>query len=150
MGSRHRHQPQGDLARAARAASGDGRARRGLGRQHRLARRPLAAPSGGCYIASKHGVIGLTKTAAIEAAPDNVRVNCVCPGAIDSPMNRDLSPVDRQQFISAQALKRFGQPEEVAEAVVWLCSDRSSFVTGASLSVDAGTTAGIVLPGGGE
>jgi NAD(P)-dependent dehydrogenase (short-subunit alcohol dehydrogenase family) len=110
----------------------------------------IAAPLGGCYIASKHGVIGLTKTAAIESAPRNVRVNCVCPAAIDSPMNRDLSPEERRAFISSQALKRYGQPEEVAEAVVWLCSDRSSFVTGASLSVDAGTTAGIVLPGGEE
>jgi NAD(P)-dependent dehydrogenase (short-subunit alcohol dehydrogenase family) len=101
---------------------------------------------GSCCVASKHGVIGLTKTAAVEAAPHNVRVNCVCPAVIDSPMNRDHSPEERREFISAQALKRFGRPEEVAEAVVWLCSDRSSFVTGASLSVDAGTTAGIVLP----
>jgi NAD(P)-dependent dehydrogenase (short-subunit alcohol dehydrogenase family) len=107
----------------------------------------IAAPSLGAYVASKHGVIGLTKTAAIECAPYNVRVNAVCPAAIATAMIRVL-PHDRQQELaSPQALKRFGQPEEVAEAVVWLCSDRASFVTGAAMPVDAGSTAGIVLPG---
>jgi NAD(P)-dependent dehydrogenase (short-subunit alcohol dehydrogenase family) len=99
------------------------------------------------YVAAKHGVIGLTKTAAIESAPYNVRVNAVCPAAIATAMIRVL-PHDRQQELaSPQALKRFGQPEEVAEAVVWLCSDRASFVTGTAIPVDAGSTAGIVLPG---
>jgi len=107
----------------------------------------IGAPSLGCYVASKHGVVGLTKTAAIECAPHNVRVNSVCPAAIATAMINVLPPERRQQLASPQALKRFGQPEEVAEAVVWLCSDRASFVTGTAMAIDAGSTAGIVLPG---
>ena len=107
----------------------------------------IGAPALGAYVASKHAVVGLTKTAAIECAPHNIRVNAVCPAAIATAMIKALSPERQQELASPQAIKRFGQPEEVAEAVVWLCSDRASFVTGTAMAVDAGSTAGIVLPG---
>ena len=107
----------------------------------------IAAPALGAYVASKHGVVGLTKTAAIECAPYDVRVNAVCPAAIATAMILELPPERAQELASPQALKRFGQPAEVAEAVVWLCSDRASFVTGTAMPIDAGSTAGIVLPG---
>jgi NAD(P)-dependent dehydrogenase (short-subunit alcohol dehydrogenase family) len=107
----------------------------------------IGAPALGAYVASKHAVVGLTKTAAIEGAPHNIRVNAVCPAAIATAMIKALSPERQQELASPQAIKRFGQPEEVAEAVVWLCSDRASFVTGTAMAVDAGSTAGIVLPG---
>jgi NAD(P)-dependent dehydrogenase (short-subunit alcohol dehydrogenase family) len=107
----------------------------------------IAAPALGAYVASKHGVVGLTKTAAVECAQHHIRVNAVCPAAIATAMMDVLAPERRQELASPQAIKRFGQPEEVAEAVVWLCSDRASFVTGTAMPVDAGSTAGIVLPG---
>jgi NAD(P)-dependent dehydrogenase (short-subunit alcohol dehydrogenase family) len=107
----------------------------------------IGAPELGAYVASKHGVVGLTKTAAIECAQHNIRVNAVCPAAIATAMILELPPERQQELASPQAIKRFGQPEEVAEAVVWLCSERASFVTGTALPVDAGSTAGIVLPG---
>jgi NAD(P)-dependent dehydrogenase (short-subunit alcohol dehydrogenase family) len=107
----------------------------------------IGAPALGAYVASKHGVVGLTKTAAIEVAQRGIRVNAVCPAAIDTAMMQVLTHERRQELASPHALKRFGQPEEVAEVVVWLCSDRASFVTGTSMPVDAGSTAGIVLPG---
>jgi NAD(P)-dependent dehydrogenase (short-subunit alcohol dehydrogenase family) len=107
----------------------------------------IGAPALGAYVASKHGVNGLTKTAAIEGAPHGIRVNSVCPAAIMTEMMRVMAPERRQELASPQALKRFGQPEEVAEAVVWLCSDGASFVTGTAMPIDAGSTAGIVLPG---
>jgi len=96
------------------------------------------------YTAAKHGVLGLTKTAALEYAKSNIRVNAVCPGVIQTPM------IDRFVHGEAQALKvlssgepigRVGQPDEIAQSVLWLCSDSSSFVTGHSLAVDGGWVA---------
>ncbi len=107
----------------------------------------IAAPALGAYVASKHGVVGLTKTAAVEHAQHDIRVNAVCPAAIATPMIHVMAPERQQELASPQAIKRFGQPEEVAEAVAWLCSDRASFVTGTAMPIDAGSTAGIVLPG---
>lgn len=107
----------------------------------------IGAPALGAYVASKHGVNGLTKTAAIEGAPHEIRVNAVCPAAIATAMILQQPYERRQELASPQALKRFGRPEEVADAVVWLCSDRASFVTGTAMPIDAGSTAGIVLPG---
>jgi NAD(P)-dependent dehydrogenase (short-subunit alcohol dehydrogenase family) len=107
----------------------------------------IGAPALGAYVASKHGVVGLTKTAAIEHAQHHIRVNCVCPAAIDTAMMQVMSHERRQELASPHAIKRFGQPEEVAQVVVWLCSDRASFVTGTAMPVDAGSTAGITLPG---
>jgi NAD(P)-dependent dehydrogenase (short-subunit alcohol dehydrogenase family) len=101
----------------------------------------IAVPSLAAYIASKHGVVGLTRSAAVEHANDGIRVNCVCPAAIRTAM-MDILPPDRQQeLLAPQAMTRFGEPSEVAESVVWLISDRASFVTGTALSVDAGAMA---------
>ena len=95
------------------------------------------------YTASKHGVIGLTKTAALEYARQGIRVNGICPGYIHTPMTaRGLSdPERRVQTIARHPLGRVGTPEEIAEAVVWLCSDAASFVTGHAMSVDGGYVA---------
>ena len=96
------------------------------------------------YVASKHGVIGLTKTAALEYAKSNLRVNAVCPGVIQTPMIERFTHGEaqlRNQLIGGEPVGRIGQPVEVAAAVLWLCSDQSSFVTGHSLVVDGGWVA---------
>ena len=97
------------------------------------------------YVASKHGVIGLTKAAALEYARDGIRVNAVCPGWIRTPMVESIiagNPERERQIIAEEPVGRMGTPEEVAEAVVWLCSDAASFVTGHSMAVDGGMLAG--------
>lgn len=99
---------------------------------------------GSAYVASKHGVVGLTKTAALEYAKAGVRVNAVCPGAIDTPMMGRLTghrPQRAERMAAAEPVGRMGQPEEIAEAVVWLCSEAASFVTGHAMAVDGGITA---------
>ena len=83
------------------------------------------------YNVSKHGIIGLTRTAALENADMNIRINCVCPGAIQTPWVKRIT----KGLNELQPMNRIGQPEEVANAVVWLCSDNSSFVTGHSLVI---------------
>lgn len=93
------------------------------------------------YVASKHGVIGLTKNAALEYAKSGLRVNVVCPGVIKTPMVDRFTGKKKEvekQFENMEPIGRMGQPEEVAEAVIWLCSDSSSFVTGHSMAVDGG------------
>jgi NAD(P)-dependent dehydrogenase (short-subunit alcohol dehydrogenase family) len=94
------------------------------------------------YTASKHGILGLTKNGAVEYANDGIRVNAVCPGAIMTPLMSNESPERQQEILRPQAMSRFGEPEEVAATVVWLCSDEASFVTGVSMPVDAGSVAG--------
>jgi NAD(P)-dependent dehydrogenase (short-subunit alcohol dehydrogenase family) len=97
---------------------------------------PKATP----YSASKHGVLGLTKTAAAEFGRSGVRVNAVCPGVIETPMvdraGEESDVLDRA--VAASPMQRMGQPEEVGDAVVWLCSDEASFITGESLAIDGG------------
>jgi len=96
------------------------------------------------YTASKHGVIGLTKTAALDYATLNIRVNAVCPGVVDTAMvERFLEgrPEARQQMIGFEPIGRMGKPEEIAAAVVWLCSEQASFVTGHALAADGGFVA---------
>ncbi len=96
------------------------------------------------YVASKHGVVGLTKTAALEYAKSGIRVNAVCPGVIQTPMverGAQLSPGFDELALSMEPVGRFGQPAEVGEAVVWLCSDAASFVTGHPMAVDGGLVA---------
>lgn len=93
------------------------------------------------YVASKHGVIGLTKTAALENAKLGVRVNAVCPGVIHTSMIDRITGKDKsveKQFVDMEPIGRMGTPQEVAQAVVWLCSDNASFVTGHALAVDGG------------
>ena len=91
----------------------------------------------GAYVASKHGVIGLTKTAALEYATAGIRVNAVCPGVIRTPMLADAEAL----LAPLEPMGRIGLPEEIAEAVVWLCSDAASFVTGHPMVVDGGILA---------
>lgn len=96
------------------------------------------------YVASKHGVIGLTKTAALEYAKSGIRVNAVCPGVIKTNMVDRITGKEKEvekQFEDMEPVGRMGQPEEVAEAVIWLCSDAASFVTGDAMAVDGGWTA---------
>ena len=103
----------------------------------------LGLPYGSAYVASKHGVVGLTKTAALEYAQQGIRVNCVCPGYIQTPMTAQgmNDPEQMARIIAREPIGRVGQPEEVAEAVVWLCSDAASFVTGHTMTVDGGYVA---------
>jgi NAD(P)-dependent dehydrogenase (short-subunit alcohol dehydrogenase family) len=100
-------------------------------------------PSTSAYVASKHGVVGLTKTAALEYAQQGIRVNCVCPGYIQTPMTAPgmEDPERMARIIAREPIGRVGAPEEVAEAVVWLCSDAASFVTGHTMTVDGGYVA---------
>ncbi|MDX5480764.1 MAG: SDR family oxidoreductase [Hymenobacteraceae bacterium] len=96
------------------------------------------------YTASKHGVLGLTKTAALEYAQSGVRINAVCPGAIKTPMiDRfiEKNKTTEEAMASSEPIGRFGRPEEIAEATVWLCSDAASFVTGHPMLVDGGWVA---------
>jgi NAD(P)-dependent dehydrogenase (short-subunit alcohol dehydrogenase family) len=93
-------------------------------------------------VASKHGVVGLTKCAALEYIRNNIRVNAVCPGMIDTPMwQRSISPEMTAQLLANDPIGRMGQPSEIAEAVLWLCSPSASFVNGHALCVDGGMTA---------
>jgi len=96
----------------------------------------------GAYAATKHGILGLTKNGAIEYADDGIRVNAVCPGAIMTPLMTGITPERQQEILRPQAMKRPGEPREVAAVVVWLCSDEASFVTGVTMPVDAGSVAG--------
>ncbi|WP_046243231.1 SDR family NAD(P)-dependent oxidoreductase [Hymenobacter terrenus] len=90
------------------------------------------------YVASKHGVLGLTKTAALEFARRNVRVNAICPYYIDTPLIKDAHPDQRQQMIAASPMKRLGRAEEVAKAFIYLASDDSSYTNGTQLVIDSG------------
>jgi NAD(P)-dependent dehydrogenase (short-subunit alcohol dehydrogenase family) len=103
----------------------------------------------GTYCASKHGVIGLTKSAALENARSGIRVNVVCPAVIETAMaERAYGQPEVNKFVlSLHPIGRFGRPEEIAEAVVWMCSDRASFMTGQSLVLDGGLLAGPNPPG---
>jgi NAD(P)-dependent dehydrogenase (short-subunit alcohol dehydrogenase family) len=93
------------------------------------------------YVAAKHGVAGLTRAAALEYGKQNIRINGVCPGPIRTPMMGRLlqnRPDAEQRFARSEPLKRLGEPEEIGEAVAWLCSDRASYVTGLPMPVDGG------------
>jgi NAD(P)-dependent dehydrogenase (short-subunit alcohol dehydrogenase family) len=93
------------------------------------------------YSAAKAGVVQLTKVAALDYADRNIRVNCVCPGMIDTPMVQRIGVEAQQQFIARQPLRRLGTADEIAAAAVFLASDASAFTTGAALVVDGGFTA---------
>jgi NAD(P)-dependent dehydrogenase (short-subunit alcohol dehydrogenase family) len=94
------------------------------------------------YTAAKHGLVGLTKNAAVEYAEDHIRVNAVAPGTIMTGFARNATPERLKEIMKPQAMQRIGEAEEVAAAVVWLMSDDASFVTGVTLPVDAGSVAG--------
>ena len=93
------------------------------------------------YHASKHGVIGLTKSAALDVAAKGIRVNAVCPGCIDTPMGDEIDPAAMKEFLKLQPIGRMGRPEEIASAVLWLCSPDASMVLGVALPVDGGFVA---------
>ncbi len=94
------------------------------------------------YVASKHGIIGLTQTAALDYAPRHIRINAVAPGPIATHRLAQLTDERREQMAATVPLHRLGQPEEVAATVVWLCSDHASFITGAKIPIDGGRMAG--------
>ncbi|MEC4816228.1 MAG: SDR family oxidoreductase [Scytonema sp. PMC 1069.18] len=103
----------------------------------------IGIKGGAAYTAAKHGVIGLTKAAALDYASQNIRINAVAPGYIDTPMMDRFTggtAQGREQVIAQEPIARVGKPEEIANAVVWLCSDASSFVVGHALVVDGGQT----------
>ena len=101
-----------------------------------------AAPGIAAYAASKFGVTGLTKAMACDHLPDNIRVNCICPGPTDTPLLRASRPPDQfQAFVEAQPIGRLGTPEEIAAAALFLVSEEASFVTGIALPVDGGQSA---------
>lgn len=93
------------------------------------------------YVAAKHGVVGLTKTAAADHAEDNIRVNAVCPGYIETPMTEETMRRRGERILARVPMARMGKAREIAEAVIWLCSPKASFVTGVSWAVDGGYTA---------
>jgi len=95
-------------------------------------------PTSSAYVAAKHGVIGLTKTAALEYAEANIRVNAVCPGFIKTRMTQDTMRRRGEAILGQVPFGRMGNPEEIAEMVVWLCSERASYVSGAAYNVDGG------------
>jgi len=96
------------------------------------------------YVASKHGVVGLTRAAALEVASQGIRVNAVCPGYTQTPMLMDRGiqarrdPAAMARIVAREPMERLGSPREIAEAILWLCSDAASFVTGEALAVDGG------------
>jgi NAD(P)-dependent dehydrogenase (short-subunit alcohol dehydrogenase family) len=102
----------------------------------------VGLPGSNAYVAAKHGVVGLTKAAAIDYAEAGIRVNAVCPGYIETPMIGEAMARRGDRILSTVPMRRLGLPDDIAEAVVWLCSDRSGFVTGTTLTVDGGYTTG--------
>jgi NAD(P)-dependent dehydrogenase (short-subunit alcohol dehydrogenase family) len=101
----------------------------------------VGLPGRAAYHATKHGVIGLTKSAALDVAAEGIRVNAICPGCIDTPMGEGIDPAAMKEFLKDQPIGRMGTSEEIAAAVLWLCSPASSFVLGVALPVDGGFTA---------
>jgi NAD(P)-dependent dehydrogenase (short-subunit alcohol dehydrogenase family) len=103
----------------------------------------VGLPGRAAYHASKHGVLGLTRSAALEYAPRGIRINAVCPGTIETPMVADMvekGELNLADAINDQPIGRLGRPEEIAAAVLWLCSPAASFVLGVALPVDGGYT----------
>jgi NAD(P)-dependent dehydrogenase (short-subunit alcohol dehydrogenase family) len=103
----------------------------------------LGAATASAYCTSKHGMVGLTTSASAELAPKGIRVNMVCPGVIDTPMHRRIrkdigDEIFDQAVLPGVHLQRAGRPEEIAQAIVFLCSDAASYITGSTLTPDGG------------
>jgi NAD(P)-dependent dehydrogenase (short-subunit alcohol dehydrogenase family) len=104
----------------------------------------IGTPEISAYTASKHGVVGVTKTAALEYAKAGIRINAVCPGSVRTALMENMltqHPELEKYFLDAHPIGRMGTTNEIAEAVLWLCSDSASFVTGSIMTVDGGVTA---------
>lgn len=104
----------------------------------------VGAPGRSAYSAAKHGILGLTKSAAIEYAPKGIRINAICPGTIDTPMVQNMietSDLSAEEAIGLMPIGRLGEANEIADAVLYLSSNLSSFITGQAISVDGGYTA---------
>ena len=104
----------------------------------------VGAPTQPLYAASKHAVVGMTKTAAAEYAREGIRINSVCPGVVNTPMMAralEREPLREKRLRNVHPMGRFAEPAEIANAALWLCSEQSSFVTGHQLAVDGGLTA---------
>ena len=104
----------------------------------------MGLPNRAAYHASKHGVIGMTKSAAMDYAPRGIRINAICPGVIDTPMVSDMLEGQAEamkEIMRDQPIGRLGRAEEIAASVLWLCSPGASFVLGVALPVDGGYTA---------
>jgi NAD(P)-dependent dehydrogenase (short-subunit alcohol dehydrogenase family) len=99
-------------------------------------------PSMGAYTAAKHGIVGLTKTAALEYASKNIRINVICPGSFRTPMSERLNQGDFSEVVKRTPMQRVASAAEIAGAIVWLCLGDSTFITGAALPVDGGKLAG--------
>ena len=97
-----------------------------------------ASPGRTPYSASKHAIVGLTRSTALEFAEEDLRVNAICPTIIDTPAVDSLSDEERESIVESVPMKRLGAPDEVADAVLWLCSEKSSFITGHALPIDGG------------
>lgn len=100
----------------------------------------VGLPNRAAYHSSKHGVLGLTKCAALDVATKNIRVNAVCPGTIETPMASGIDEGALKEIVREQSIGRLGRADEVAAAVLWLCSDGASLVLGIGLPVDGGFT----------
>jgi NAD(P)-dependent dehydrogenase (short-subunit alcohol dehydrogenase family) len=100
----------------------------------------VGLPGAHGYVASKHGVVGLTKAAAMDHAAAGIRVNAICPGYIDTPMRANSWVSPDRPILTRPAMKRTGKAEEVSGGILWLCSDQASFVTGTTLAIDGGYT----------
>lgn len=105
----------------------------------------LGFPTGAAYVASKHGLIGLTTSVSAELAPQGIRVNLLCPGVIETPMNRRLrdgfgDDIYDKGLLPRVHLRRAGRPEEIARSIIFLCSDEASYITGTTLTPDGGLT----------
>jgi NAD(P)-dependent dehydrogenase (short-subunit alcohol dehydrogenase family) len=104
----------------------------------------VGLPGRASYHASKHGVLGLTRSAALEYAPRGIRINAICPGPIETPMVTEMiqnGELDLAEAVASQPIGRLGRPDEIAAAVLWLCSSAASFVVGVALPIDGGYTA---------
>jgi NAD(P)-dependent dehydrogenase (short-subunit alcohol dehydrogenase family) len=100
----------------------------------------VGIPHASAYTASKHGVVGLTRSVALEYVRDGIRVNAICPGMVRTPMVASIPPDLMAQYEQTQPIGRLAEPDEIAQAAIWLCSARASFVTGVALAVDGGST----------
>jgi NAD(P)-dependent dehydrogenase (short-subunit alcohol dehydrogenase family) len=104
----------------------------------------IATPAMAPYCASKHAILGITRTAAVENAQTGVRINAICPGVTDTPMLRatmEIDPSVEKMILASAPSGRLGEAKEIAEAAIWLCSDRASYVSGHSMLVDGGAVA---------